>query len=214
MKLIRSILAALAAFLGLQAGAAHAAGEADFWQWFRRHQALLFDFEKDQERMFNELAAQMHKVHPDLTFEFGPKQQGKREFVISADGLRGAIPAVERLAAAAPALNQWTIVKFRPRRPPFDIGYGDVQVKADTVLAQLAPNGQRIDVTLLIPGHTAATHKTYLGITFLLLDQALGEYDVMTRVGGVDVRARVSTDKAAVTLKRLPAAFDALSKKP
>lgn len=209
MKLLRSTLAALTALLGLQAGSAHASVEADFWQWFQRNDAMLFDFEKDQERIFDRLAAQMRKVDPNLTFEFGPKEKGKREFVVSADGLRKAIPAVERLAAAAPTLAKWTVIKFRPRRDPFDIQYGGMAVKAATISARLAPNGELVDVTLLIPGCTADTHKACIGITFLMLDQALGEYDVMTRVGAVDARAPTPGDKTTVTLERLPAAFDA-----
>ena len=210
MKLIHSVLAALVALMGLHAGNAQASGEADFWQWFQNNETLLFNFEKDQERIFDKLALQLHKVHPDLTFEFGPKQNGRREFVLSADGLRKAIPAVEALAAAAPTMAKWTVIKFRPRREPFDIDYGNVTVKASAISALLAPQGQRIAVTLLIPGYSASTRTAYMGVTFLMLDQALGEYDVMTRVGAVDARAPTPADKTAVPLAQLPMAFDAV----
>lgn len=208
MKTIRPALATLATLLGLHSGSVQATGETDFWQWFQRNEAMLFDFEKDQEHTFDKLAAQLHKVHSDLTFEFGPKENGKREFVISADGFRKAIPAVERLAAAAPGLSKWTVIKFRPRRAPFDIGYGNVTVKANTVAALLKPNGGKVDVTVLIPGYTAETRTVYVGIAFLMLDQALGEYDVMTRVGVVQVEAP-KAGQSAVTLAQLPVAFDA-----
>jgi len=36
------------------------------------------------------LASEMHKVHPDLTFEFGPVEEERREFVITAGGIKGA----------------------------------------------------------------------------------------------------------------------------
>lgn len=29
--------------------------EQEFWKWFRAHQILLFDFEKDQEHLFDQL---------------------------------------------------------------------------------------------------------------------------------------------------------------
>jgi hypothetical protein len=60
-----------------------------FWKWFIAHEAELFDFEADQERIFDTLARQLAQVHPNLTFEFGPKTD-HREFVISAGGIREA----------------------------------------------------------------------------------------------------------------------------
>ena len=66
--------------------------EALFWRWFQANETRLFDFEKDQDRVFNELQMQLHRIQPSLTFEFGPKEEGKREFVISADGIKDAFP--------------------------------------------------------------------------------------------------------------------------
>ena len=50
-----------------------------FWRWFDAHQDELFDFEIDQERIFDDLSEQLIRVHPKLTFEFGPKAD-RREF--------------------------------------------------------------------------------------------------------------------------------------
>src|SRR4030095_14054404 len=97
---------------------AHSAGatpEEDFWKWFENNEAALFDFEKDQEAVFDRLAAALHRVHPDLTFEFGPKHDNRREFVISADGIKDAFPKVISLHTAAPRLPRWTFIRFRPR---------------------------------------------------------------------------------------------------
>lgn len=76
-----------------------------FWQWFDTHQDELLDFELDQERIFDELSEQLIRVHPKLTFEFGPKTD-RREFVISAGGIREGFPAVTSLVAAAPKLDR------------------------------------------------------------------------------------------------------------
>jgi hypothetical protein len=88
--------------LALLTGRANASPESDFWRWFQKNENALFDFERDQERTFDRLAAEMQKVDPSLTFEFGPKDDGRREFVISADGIVEAFPKVESLYAAAP----------------------------------------------------------------------------------------------------------------
>lgn len=208
MKLSRITLVALIAFLGSFTGRARATPETEFWQWFQRNETALFNFERNQEHTFDRLAAEMHKVHPSLTFEFGPKQGNRREFVISADGIREAFPKVESLFAAAPALSKWKVVKFRPRREPLDLQYNGVSVKASSVLVLLQPDGLKAGITVLIPGYTKAAHQTYAGIAFLFLDQALGEYDVETRVGFIDVHAPSTAIANAHSLQELPLTFD------
>ncbi|MBC2731660.1 hypothetical protein [Thiobacillus sp.] len=210
MSLHRTAILLLTALVSLFSGHAHATPEADFWRWFKMNDAALFDFERDQERTFDRLAAAMHKVHPSLTFEFGPKDHGHRDFVISADGIREAFPKVESLFASAPRLAKWKVIKFRPRREPFDIKYGGISVKADTVSVMLRPEIDKIGLTVLIPGYTEASREAYMGIAFLMLDQALGEYDVETRVGQIEVAAPGDNSAKAVSLMQLPHAFDAL----
>jgi hypothetical protein len=61
----------------------------------------LFDFAKDRERVFDQIAAELAKVDPDLTFEIRPKEPA-RDFVISAAGMKRAFPAVVGLSTAAP----------------------------------------------------------------------------------------------------------------
>jgi len=90
-----------------------------FWKWFNENEGELFDFEVDKERIFDRLASQLRKVDPNLTFEFGPKQAGKREFIVSAGGVKRAFAAVTSLIAKAPNLNRWRITGFRPRRGAF-----------------------------------------------------------------------------------------------
>jgi len=195
---------------GLFSGRARANPESNFWSWFQANDAVLFDFERDQERTFDRLASELRKVDPNLTFEFGPKTDGRREFVISADGTRNSFPKVESLFAAAPTMPRWKVIKFRPRREPFDLQYSGILVKASTVTATIRPEGQKAGITLFIPGYSESAHKAYTGIAFLFIDQALGEYDVETRVGRINVQAPSTSAEGAFPLEKLPAAFDAL----
>jgi hypothetical protein len=73
-----------------------------FWAWFVSNEAMLYDFEKDMERIFKKLAAELNRVDPNLTFEFGPKKTDGREFVVSAGGIKSSFPAVVSLVSAAP----------------------------------------------------------------------------------------------------------------
>lgn len=193
----------------LFSGTAAASPESAFWKWFQKNDAMLFDFEKNREIVFNQLTAEMHKVNSTLTFEFGPKQNGQREFVISADGIRDAFPSVEKLYAAAPRLRNWKLIKFRPRREPLDINFQGISVEAASVAVFIEPDGPKAALTVLIPAYTKAKHDSFAGLAFLLLDQALGELDVETRVGFVGVAAPSERYAQATSLKNLPEAFDA-----
>jgi len=184
--------------------------EQNFWNWFQKNDTSLFNFEKDQEKTFDRLATEMKKVNPSLTFEFGPIQNGKREFVISADGIKDAFPSVESLYAIAPKLDHWIWIKFRPRRSPMDIKYGGIEVKANDVFCTIEPDKGNASLTLYVRGYQPDQAKTYTGIVFLMLDQALGEYDVEMRVGLIQTKDySESSTLEKVPLKDLPTAFDA-----
>lgn len=210
MRCLFAVLVSSVAALALSCRSAHATPEERFWKWFRSNEGALFDFERDREAIFDRLAAEMHKLNPSLTFEFGPIEGGRREFVISADGIKEAFPEVQALYAAAPSLPRWKFTKFRPRRSPLDVNYGNVSVQASSVRVQMKKNGQVVDLTVFMPNYTEENREACTAIAFLLLDGALGEYDVETRVGQIRVGATSNDTEQLYSLKALPGAFDAL----
>lgn len=156
-----------------------------FWKWFMAHYSAFYEFEKDQERLFDQLAKVLQKIDSNLTFEFGPKIENKREFVISAGGIKSSFPAVLDLIRVAPTLEHWQITGFRPRRPPVcTIKLRGKTIDPAQVKFSLIDNGKEIGVHLFIPGYEAAD-ATWREIGYLLLDEALGEYDVETKVGPI-----------------------------
>jgi hypothetical protein len=188
---------------------AAATPEQEFWKWFQKNETMLFNFEKDRESVFDQLSTQMKKVHESLTFEFGPVENGKRDFVISADGIKKGFPAVETLYASAPKLERWTFIKFRPRREAMDIDYAGVSVKTGDVFCTVQPDRGKAGITVFLRNYRQENQKAYAGITFLMLDQALGEYDVETRVGFIQTKPFSDpSDLEKKPLKELTKVFD------
>lgn len=74
------------------------AADAAFWQWFVSKKDVVATVKRADEPIANELAAQLHKVDKDLTFELGIATN-EHELIISADGIKTVFPAVKRLAA-------------------------------------------------------------------------------------------------------------------
>ena len=195
---------------GLFSGNASASNEAAFWKWFATNENRLFTFEANQEAVFDELAVEMRRVNSDLTFEFGPVINGKREFVISAGGIRSAFPAVEALYSSAPTLKRWVWVKYRPRRLPInDLEFDGKKVKADDVRYVLAKDGDKVGIILFFDGYSEDQKNTYGQIGYLFLDEALGEYAVETQVGFIEFDSQDSQYfSRSHPLKELPAQFD------
>lgn len=84
-----------------------------FWNWFSKNKEIYFYLEKNLEALFSKLKTELEKIHPDLVFEFSPLlQDGTREFVISADGIKSISPVVIDLVKQAPKLKNWKIVQI------------------------------------------------------------------------------------------------------
>jgi len=188
--------------------------EDTFWNWFTGHERELFQFDPrnvtEREQLFDDLAAELQKVHRDLAFEFGPRD-GRREFVISAGGIKNVFPAVVRLTQAAPSLERWQVTAFRPRRSPImPIEIGDKNIDPTEVKFTLLDNGKTAGLYLFIPGFREGD-VNFQQIGYLMLDQSLGEYDVETRLGLIKMLpldARTQGERHP--LPELPAMFDRL----
>ena len=188
--------------------------EQVFWKWFEKNQDELYHFEKDREPVFDRLSTAMGKVDDYLTFEFGPvRVDGKREFVISAGGIKSAFPSVESLHNAAPKLPKWKISKYRQRRFPInDIVFAGRKVKSDDVHYAIFTDDdpKKVGIMIFLDGYSETDKGSVWGqIGYLLLDEALGEYAMETQVGAIVFFDRTSKYfEHASPLSGLPSHFD------
>jgi hypothetical protein len=187
---------------------------ARFWEWFQRNSDRLYHFETDQESVFAELSGELARVHRGLAFEFGPEEGGRREFVVSADGIRAVFPAVQELVRAAPPLPGWKITAFRPPRGlDMSITIGAYSLSADDVWFAPRPAGRRIGLRLHVRGLNKRNEGLLGQAAFILLDSAIGEYAAGTRVGPVELRP-LPDDPAAQGLHPLVAIGEVLQIEP
>jgi hypothetical protein len=173
--------------------------EERFWRWFLENSSRLFNFESDQEKVFDELRKALRRVHKGLTFEFGPVQDGSREFIVSADGIRDRFPGVLRLVKAAPSMPEWIVVPFRPPKSleGATITFGEHRLGPDDIWFAAEPDGERIGLTICIKGLTEDNQQALGGAAFILLDSALGEYAVEMQVGYIDLQPLPADPRAA-----------------
>lgn len=169
-----------------------------FWEWFSANhhrlpnpQAEEMSYEElARSSVLAELGNQLHRVDSGLTFEMGPVTGEGRSLCISAEGIRQHFPAVQAVVAAAPAIPGWKIVAFRqPVGTDLQLQMGDTKLGGDDLWFAARPAGDRLDLTLFVRGLTAQNRDALMHGTFLLLDAALGEYQVGTYVGGIEWEA-------------------------
>lgn len=167
--------------------------EAIFWRWFEKKSNYYLDFEKNQEFLFNDLKKELNKIHPYLVFEFGNKlDNGCREFVISADGIKSAFPFVQNLVKNAPCLKKWKIIAFRqPKKNITHVEYLNLSVSLDNVFFIYNEEHGKININLFFKDFYESAEFT--AITFVLLDNILGEYYTELYLGKVE-KQKLSVD--------------------
>jgi hypothetical protein len=102
------------------------------------------------------------------------------------------------------------MIAFRPRKSmsELELGGGKIVKVADLRFRTLAPPapGAKLDVAIYGPGPVDDPMKTAV---FLLLDSALGEYDVETRLGEIQILDGKQAPADARPFSQLAALVDA-----
>jgi hypothetical protein len=185
--------------------------QVEFWDWFVANEARIWNIEHNPDKVIRLVGEALDRVHPGLAFEIGMEvEDGKREFILSADGISSNIPKVESLYLTAPVFARWRIIKYR-QRSAFGgkIRMADKEISAEDVRFQTFNDGEKVGILLMFDDFTEERRNQFASIGFLFLDKALGEQDVMTRVGFVDFAGPESNFYAdARRLPELPGAFD------
>lgn len=185
--------------------------ELQFWNWVKAEESRLFDFRQDQDRVFQLLSYELRKLNPDLTFQFGPLIEGKRELAISANGIKASFPSVLRLTECAPSFKQLKITAFRPRiSPAFTTELEGASLLPQQVWVGMGQDGEFIALRVAVLGHEATDDTLLKRLVYLMLDGVLGEWDMETKVGGIFIVKADSTPDMHSSVLDLPAEFDGL----
>lgn len=156
---------------------------ADFWKWFQANETALLTLMPDNMKLWNELGQKLTAIHPDLTFEFSIVDRPPREFIVSADGLKAAFPAVRKTVEAAPHLPNWTIFAFRqPGKKLPTIEMDGCHLKFDDIYYRSFRHAERLALQVFIDGLTPDNKQTMTNIAFLIFDSWFGEYDVESKL--------------------------------
>lgn len=184
-----------------------------FWKVFKQREREWSErLADDREAVFDELAAALHRVDDDLAFEVSEHRvSGKRELILSADGIFESFGSVITLYEAAPALHDWKIIAFRPRMESaegFIIRIDELELSYSDIYFRCEPHGDYVDLTVYIRNFDSEDIR-FSQAYFLLLDTLIGEFDAVVKIGETKFE-RLEAADGLQPLAELTAIVDAL----
>ncbi|MFC4712082.1 hypothetical protein [Planococcus dechangensis] len=162
-----------------------------FWNWFVENEHTYYELgEQNREKEMNVLYNRLQKVNKHFAYEFSHELiDGKREFILSADGMVEAFDDLLDLYDSAPELERFKIIAFRqPNADEFTVTFGDVELSRDDVYFEIVDEINK-DVVFYIKGFTETKEDEYIAACFILLDGVIGEFYVGTKLGTLSFEA-------------------------
>jgi hypothetical protein len=185
-----------------------------FWIWFKRnelkfHNELSESF-TSESNAGDQIGKALSLYKFGLYFEIGKHGGYKFELVISADGIPEYFPAVLSLISAKPRSDLFEFTAFRQRSPDCSLNIGGFSLNPESVFFQYSKSTTwqgRLDVVLFFD--RALMQKEFAIQAALLLIQAcIGEYDMETMIGHVDIQDEGSGDGRELRMSTLPEIID------
>ncbi|MEM6263292.1 MAG: DUF695 domain-containing protein [Bacteroidota bacterium] len=190
--------------------------QTDFWKWFKQNEAAFLNLGKgqvDASGALFHLVNRVEQVHPDLTCELGPvNETGKRELVISADGIRDAFVDAVQLAEAAPKMENWRIIALRPRGRQLEaLKLGNYLLDPEKIPFTYELKRNDLVITVYLDAVDRELPFQRLAV-LVLLDCLAGEYDAATKIGELKIeeKALLLPDATPLNLDMLPFLIDEL----
>jgi hypothetical protein len=165
--------------------------EARFWSWFAARHARYRGSSKSgiKKRLLDRLIKALHRYHPKLWAMVGGDPKGTRELIITAEGDPKQFPAVRRLIRAAPKINGWRFIAFKPASGfDFKTTYEGVPLDpAKMWFLSLRSNTGSLGLRIGVPGYDEAKKQVYMAGCLFVLDTALGELRAAEEIQRVEV---------------------------
>ena len=163
--------------------------ENKFWKWFKRNEASLYKSEVGYNSEVQKLSQKLSEYKDGITYEISGEKNGKKELIISADGIKDLFPYVQSLYKEAPKFERWSIIAFRPRMQNFteiNLEYSGKNFNPNELWIYYKVEEGFFDLIIYHPEFSEKEENHFISGAFILLDIVLGEYDVVTGIRYID----------------------------
>ncbi len=164
--------------------------EEKFWKYFTKNKKSLEEFinsDLSDYTAYNNLTDEIHK-YSDLLFpEITQNNDGKYVLIITPDGKPSGIPYTEKLYNSKPEIEDWIVEKFRQPKDELKFKYDGLEYPSSDieVLPELDSENEKVNIQVFIRNMDLDKDK-YQTMAWLYLDNILGEFNSITKIGYVD----------------------------
>lgn len=167
---------------------------SQFWNWFKENcKAYTFLNSVDKEvteKLLNDFLIQLHKYCNNLYFEIGGYPEATQELIITAEGDKNYFDKVEKLIAAAPQIDGWTFIAFKPPMPDnFKSTWNDLELNTEDMWFLPLSNTSNQDLGIRVyfkNQDLIKDHKTLIPLLYKMLDTIVGEKSFALDIHYVD----------------------------
>ena len=190
------------------------AAAIEFWTWFAdwssEIRAAYIAGNQDTYLAFAEaIGAQLDAVAPELSFEFGGEEE-VIDFMVSANGVKANFLQARQFAALAPKIAGWRVIPFKQRKllsvEGSAVRFNGINVPPDQVYFAPLGSGLPLDIEIIFDVQPDVPSEVLWNFAFIYLDWALGEYDVATGIGHIQLAT--GEKPGAMPFTALPDFFD------
>lgn len=183
----------------------------NFWSWFTQNKSRFSNLELDRENLVPEIVDHLRQLSQNLTIEVEPPKSGIRVMAISADGIEKDFPLVKQVVAAAPSIEGWRIVAFRQpgKLKGMELKYLGITLDTDKMWILPIEDKDGFDLIIFFPNYTDDKRNLFINGTYVLLDNAIGEYNVVKGIRTLDFQKLPPANdrKGIVPFTDLPKVF-------
>jgi len=169
--------------------------EQQFWDWFKKNEAKYFflhqiDDKVEKERILDGLEEHLHLYCENLFFEVGGHPDQKQDLIITAQGNADFFNDVESLVEKAPQLEHWNVIALKPAvGDDTVVEYNGIKLASETMwfFPLHSEKSKKLGLRVYIENYNPADKDTFLFVTYLILDNLLGERSSALDIGYVEI---------------------------
>lgn len=174
-----------------------------FWNWFKdNNKAYLFLDSVDEdvkEKLIDNFEAELHKYCDKIFFEIGGLPNEDQEIIITAEGNKDYFDKVEQLINAAPKIDHWNFIAFKPSIPgQFKSKWDDLELDTKDMWFLPLNNNKSSDlgIRIYLKNHDLIKdNETLTPLLHKMLDTIVGEKTFALDIAYVDTEQQPDDPK-------------------
>lgn len=161
-----------------------------FWNYFEKNKKSLEKFinsDLSDYTPYNKLTNEIHKYSELIFPEITQNSDGKFVLIITPDGKPSGIPDTEKLYNSKPVIENWIVKKFRQPKDDLKFEFDGLEYPSSDIeiIPELDEEKEKVDIRVYIRNMNLNKEK-YQTMAWLYLDNILGEFNSITKLGYVD----------------------------